>query len=200
MNARFGEQENCLIASVRSDFRMFSVFRGQLRRHGLGLAILLQAISRKDFLRFPFRRLILLTLVALGGCAKSGDHTIVFRLPQGFSGPFVVVVDPTAANLPSDSSSVQMVNVPANGVVRVPSLSLFEYRPKTSIVFPDGSQFEEENGNKGFSDWPTFWAGDSSLVSQGPASVRLIWYYVRPTRVMPAVEEFQWLRQRGVIR
>jgi hypothetical protein len=36
MNALFGDQENRLISSIRSDFHVFSVFRGQPRLNDPG--------------------------------------------------------------------------------------------------------------------------------------------------------------------
>src|SRR5690349_1793854 len=87
---------------------------------------------RWEYQRFlPYTRRILrravmvvavVVLLVVSGCGNLLED-LVFVLPAGYSGPFVVVEDPNAPEIPYQNGAYT-IHVPESGVVRVKSASI----------------------------------------------------------------------------
>ena len=144
-------------------------------------------------------RLILLMLgVAIAGCDNSLDRPIHFVLPDSFSGPFVIVVNPAYPDAIVRKSDRYEVTVPLDGVFRTNNIGILQRWHKLAAAYENGNRLPTEE-----SDLSAVHSGETSY---GRDKTSLSWYYVGP------YDEFKafmydsknpgkldaWLKERGV--
>lgn len=79
-------------------------------------------------------------LCAVAGCADASGDPIHYILPNGYRGPFKIVVDSAASGGYRYDGKCHIYTIPANGVLRVSSASPFKYFHRTSAEYVGGRQ------------------------------------------------------------
>ena len=77
--------------------------------------------------------LVLLCLSIVTGCSRS--RPVHYVVPDGYRGPFWVVQDPAASDLPIVGKGWIQINVPSNGVMLASSLSSLDaWHESTAVI------------------------------------------------------------------
>jgi hypothetical protein len=135
---------------------------------------------------------VALALSATAGCDQSLDRPIHFRVPAGFSGPFIIVSDPQHEDRISVETNRYELTVPDDGIIRTKNTDIFARWHKTTAADSNGRDI-------------------SAMLFGGPTStstnVRYIsWYYVGKYDDFHAFmyddvhpkKRFEWLKQHGI--
>jgi hypothetical protein len=132
--------------------------------------------------------------IGLTGCDDTLDRPIHFVIPDGFTGPFVLVAHPSNPDAIVRHSDRYEISIPSDGILRTKSTAIFTRWHKTRATFSSGKRLSSQDR-------------DAIGLYAGPTSTSGIsWYYVG------TYEEFrtfmygdvhdrnrrEWLRERGL--
>jgi hypothetical protein len=137
-------------------------------------------------------------ILFVAGCNSSLDRPIHFMVPDGFSGPFVIVSNPDYPDVIVKRQERYELVVPRDGVIRTKSTRIFERWHKTSASYESRKPF------------PPYDSPDS-LLHEGPcqtyaASSYIEWFYVGENEKFHAFmyddlygrKASQWLSEHGL--
>lgn len=135
--------------------------------------------SRYNQLQWRGYVVVIMGVSWICGCRPSPDGYIVLKLPQGFSGPVLVIEDSNAPPAKKVGSKFE-IQIDPTGVARIRSLASLMGWNEISAVFPDGKElpqgFSERTPREVIALWTTgtvnsngiqiaqFWVGTSGQV------------------------------------
>jgi len=144
------------------------------------------------------RKLFAILTLAIVGCSDSLDRPIRFVVPDGFSGPFIIVSNANYPNVIEKHADRYELAVPSDGVIRTQNIDIFHRWHKATATFESGKPFPAYDspesllhaGESGTSDDKTF----------------ISWYFVGPYDEFKAFmygdlygkKQDQWLKERGI--
>jgi hypothetical protein len=142
-----------------------------------------------------FRRFLILVFVLLiaAGCDNGLDRPIHFRIPAGFSGPFVIVSDPKYSDIIRVKPDRYEILVPENGVIYTNNVAIIYRWHQITATDSDGIEIP----------WPTE-IREASSGGSGPVR-RITWFFVGSYDESKAfmysgdyAKQSKWLEERGV--
>ena len=145
-------------------------------------------------------RLLLLTACVVAGCDPSLDRPIHFVIPDGFSGPFVIVSNPSYPDAIVKYTDRYEVTVPLDGVFRTNNIAIFQRWHTVTAAYESGKRLPADEPNlSAFHSGYTSYGSDSDNTS-------LSWHYVGSYDDFKAFlydgaspgKSSEWLEKRGI--
>src|SRR3954452_13080122 len=116
------------------------------------------------------QRLFAILILVVVGCDNSLDRPIHFVVPDGFSGPFVIVSNAAYPDVIEKHSNRYELTIPPDGIIRTKSIDIFCRWHKTSAAYKMAKPFPTEG-----SGFPLLYAGPTG----GKDNITYMsWYYV----------------------
>jgi hypothetical protein len=136
--------------------------------------------------------------LAIAGCSDSLDRPIHFVLPDGFTGPFIIVSDSKYPDRIRKLNDRYELSIPTSAILRTNNTDIFNRWHKKSASYRSSQPFPTDaHGNLLFFSGPTGTKNNTRYIS---------WYYVGPYDEFQAFmykdiyqkEAMRWLEARDL--